>query len=158
MMPLRGRGAGFVKITRDRTEQHQAGELLREKEQRFRLLATSIPQLVFLTRPDGDRTWPSPQWIAFTGLIFERDTVYFSENRQNRPNRQNTWTNKDIRLAVAVPKGMLRGGFACCARRECGAAEQRDEVRRLLNYLVGASEQRYRKGEIKHLGCFEIYH
>jgi PAS domain S-box-containing protein len=68
MMPLRGRDAGFVKITRDRTEQHQAGERLREKEQRFRLLATSIPQLVFLTRPDGNRTWPSPQWIAFTGL------------------------------------------------------------------------------------------
>jgi len=71
MMPLRGKGAGFVKITRDRTEQHQASERLRENEQRFRLLATSIPQLVFLTRPDGDRTWPSPQWIEFTGLSFE---------------------------------------------------------------------------------------
>jgi PAS domain S-box-containing protein len=71
MMPLKSRGAGFVKITRDRTEQHQAGELLREQEQRFRLLATSIPQLVFLTRPDGNRTWPSPQWIAFTGLGFD---------------------------------------------------------------------------------------
>jgi PAS domain S-box-containing protein len=71
MMPLRGGGAGFVKITRDRTEQHQAGERLRENEQRFRLLASSIPQLVFLTRPDGERTWPSPQWIAFTGVGFD---------------------------------------------------------------------------------------
>jgi PAS domain S-box-containing protein len=68
MMPLKGNLAGFVKITRDRTEQHEAGERLRENEERFRLLATSIPQLVFLTRPDGNRTWPSPQWIAFTGL------------------------------------------------------------------------------------------
>ena len=71
MMPLKAVDAGFVKITRDRTEQHRAGERLRENEQRFRLLATSVPQLVFLTRPDGDRTWPSPQWIAFTGLGFE---------------------------------------------------------------------------------------
>jgi PAS domain S-box-containing protein len=71
LMPLRGGDAGFVKITRDRTEQHQAGERLLESEQRFRLLATSIPQLVFLTRADGDRTWASPQWIAFTGLGFE---------------------------------------------------------------------------------------
>src|SRR3954452_8459181 len=71
LMPLRNEGAGFVKITRDRTEQHQAAERLRENEQRFRLLATSIPQLVFLTRPDGHRTWPSPQWIAFTGLGFD---------------------------------------------------------------------------------------
>jgi PAS domain S-box-containing protein len=71
MMPLKAGHAGFVKITRDRTEQHQAGERVRENEQRFRLLATSVPQLVFLTRPDGDRTWPSPQWIAFTGLSFD---------------------------------------------------------------------------------------
>src|SRR3954452_19592455 len=68
MMPLKVGHAGFVKITRDRTEQHQASERLRENEERFRLLATSVPQLVFLTRPDGDRTWPSPQWIDFTGL------------------------------------------------------------------------------------------
>src|SRR5215212_5678317 len=67
LMPLK-KDAGYVKITRDRTEKHQAEERVRESEQRFRLLATSIPQLVFLTQPDGSRTWPSPQWIAFTGL------------------------------------------------------------------------------------------
>jgi len=55
----------------DRTDQHRAEQRLRENEERFRLLATSIPQLVFLTRPDGDRTWGSPQWIAFTGLSLE---------------------------------------------------------------------------------------
>jgi PAS domain S-box-containing protein len=70
LMPLR-RDTGFFKIARDRTEQHQAEERLRESEQRFRLLASSIPQLVFLTRPDGSRTWPSPQWIAFTGVGFD---------------------------------------------------------------------------------------
>jgi PAS domain S-box-containing protein len=70
-MPLKS-GAGFLKIARDRTEQHQAGERLRDSEERFHLLATSIPQLVFLTRPNGDRTWPSPQWIAFTGLGFDQ--------------------------------------------------------------------------------------
>jgi len=59
---------GFVKIVRDRTPQHLANTALRESEERFRLLATSIPQLVFRTLPDGDRTWGSPQWIEFTGL------------------------------------------------------------------------------------------
>ena len=69
---MRGRGApgqqGFVKIVRDRTEQHRAEQALRRNEERFRVLATSIPQLVFRTRPDGQRSWASPQWIAFTGL------------------------------------------------------------------------------------------
>jgi PAS domain S-box-containing protein len=68
MMPLRSPGEGFVKIVRDRTEHHRAEEALREREERFRLLATSVPQLVFRTAPDGGRSWASPQWIDFTGL------------------------------------------------------------------------------------------
>jgi PAS domain S-box-containing protein len=94
MMPLRGDAVGFVKITRDRTEQHKAGERLRENEQRFRLLATSIPQLVFLTRPDGDRTWPSPQWIDFTGVGFA-DSLGFgwleAIHPDDREATQNAW-------------------------------------------------------------------
>jgi len=70
MMPLK-EGSGFVKITRDRTEQRHANDQLRENEERFRLLATSIPQLVFRSLHDGVRTWGSPQWIDFTGLSFE---------------------------------------------------------------------------------------
>lgn len=67
MMPLKD-GIGFVKILRDRTEQHQVQERLRENEERFRLLATSIPQLVFRSRSSGQRTWGSPEWEMFTGL------------------------------------------------------------------------------------------
>lgn len=70
LMPLNS-GDGFLKIARDRTEQHRAEERLRENEERFRILATSIPQLVFRTRPSGERTWPSPQWIEFTGLSLD---------------------------------------------------------------------------------------
>jgi PAS domain S-box-containing protein len=68
LMPLREPRAGFVKILRDRTEQHEAEAQLRQSEERFRLLATNIPQLVFRSQADGNRTWPSPQWISFTGL------------------------------------------------------------------------------------------
>jgi PAS domain S-box-containing protein len=68
MMPLADRVQGFVKILRDRTEQHRAEEQLLENEERFRVLAVSIPQLVFRTKPTGDRTWGSPQWSVFTGL------------------------------------------------------------------------------------------
>lgn len=67
-MPLRNGEKGFVKIVRDRTDRHLAYERLRESEERFRILATGIPQLVFRTKWDGSRTWGSPQWIDFTGL------------------------------------------------------------------------------------------
>jgi len=71
LMRLKRPAQGYVKITRDRSEQHAAEERLQEREERFRLLATSIPQLVFRTRSDGYRTWPSPQWVEFTGLSFD---------------------------------------------------------------------------------------
>lgn len=71
VMPLRNGGRGFVKIVRDRTERRLADEQMRESEERFRTLATSIPQLVFRTRWDGARTWGSPQWIDFTGLSLD---------------------------------------------------------------------------------------
>jgi PAS domain S-box-containing protein len=68
LMPLHDHVDSFAKILRDRTEHHQAEERLRENEARFRLLATSIPQLVFRSRGTGERTWGSPQWEEFTGL------------------------------------------------------------------------------------------
>src|SRR4051794_40784682 len=71
LMPLAIPALGFVKILRDRTEGHRTEARLRESEERFRLLATSIPQLVFRTRDDGWRTGGSPQWIEFTGLSLQ---------------------------------------------------------------------------------------
>jgi PAS domain S-box-containing protein len=68
LMQLEDRSQGFTKILRDRTEHHLAEESVRLSEERFRLLATNIPQLVFRGLSDGSRTWPSPQWIDFTGL------------------------------------------------------------------------------------------
>src|SRR4051812_36507932 len=93
LMPLRG-APGFVKIARDRSEQHHVEECLRENEERFRLLATSIPQLVFLTRPDGNRTWGSPQWIAFTGLSLEESLKFGwldAVHPDDRANTQAAW-------------------------------------------------------------------
>jgi len=67
LMPLRA-GDGFVKIMRDRTAQHAKEIELRESEARFRMLATSIPQLVFRSHGDGARSWGSPQWEVYAGL------------------------------------------------------------------------------------------
>ena len=71
MMRLEDPSLGFIKILRDRTGQHLAERRVHDSEKRFRLLATNIPQLVFCSRADGNRTWPSPQWIEFTGLDTE---------------------------------------------------------------------------------------
>lgn len=57
---------------RDLSERHAIQEQVRRSEAEFRLLATSLPQLVFRCRPDGARTWASPQWSAYSGCPFDR--------------------------------------------------------------------------------------
>jgi len=76
LMPLTDGRAGFVKILRDLTAHHAAEKQLRENEERFRVLATNIPQLVFRSRPTGERTWGSPQWIEFTGLNLDQSLQF----------------------------------------------------------------------------------
>ncbi|MBV9813243.1 MAG: PAS domain S-box protein [Acetobacteraceae bacterium] len=70
LMRIAEQDRGFVKILRDRTSQHRAEQQLRASEEMFRVLATNIPQLVFRSRSNGDRTWASPQWSIFSGLAF----------------------------------------------------------------------------------------
>jgi PAS domain S-box-containing protein len=66
MVPLRGED-GFLKIMRDRTKERLAQVALEQSERRFRTLAEHIPQLVWRSARLGHRTWPSPQWIEYTG-------------------------------------------------------------------------------------------
>ncbi|GCE46112.1 PAS domain S-box-containing protein [Thermosporothrix hazakensis] len=56
---------------RDITERKQAEKALRKAEARLRFLAESMPQKVFIARPDGSIDYVNPQWYDFTGLPAE---------------------------------------------------------------------------------------
>ena len=63
-MPLADGTAGFVKILRDRSAQHRAEEELRESEERFRVLATNIPQLVSARKQMASAPGPFPNGLS----------------------------------------------------------------------------------------------
>lgn len=68
--PIRGtekRILGVVLVFRDVTERRQTEELLRESEARFRQVADTMPQIVWVTRPDGYHEYYNRRWYDYIG-------------------------------------------------------------------------------------------
>ena len=63
-----GNLTGFTKVLRDLTERKQFEERLYESQMFFRMLAESLPQLVWTCRADGECDYLSPQWVSYTGI------------------------------------------------------------------------------------------
>ncbi|MEO8630364.1 MAG: PAS domain S-box protein, partial [Betaproteobacteria bacterium] len=73
--PLRGpSGAvvGLIGISRNITDRKATEELLRESEQRFRLLAESLPQLIWTCDARGQCDFFNRQWVEYTGSPADR--------------------------------------------------------------------------------------
>lgn len=59
--------AAFINITALKNVQKH----LRESERKFSQLANAIPQLSWISRPDGFRIWFNERWYEFTGTTFD---------------------------------------------------------------------------------------
>ena len=54
------------------TEQlREQNEQLRASEEDFRTLAESVPQIVWMTEPEGKNTYFNQQWVDYTGMTLE---------------------------------------------------------------------------------------
>ncbi len=64
-----GRPKYFISVVDDITERKQAEAALTESEQRFRLLADTIPHIVWVLRPDGSVEYANRRWQDYTGIV-----------------------------------------------------------------------------------------
>ncbi len=62
---------GLSIVFRDVTERRRRDDLLRENERRFRTLAEALPQLVWITGPDGAVTYFNRRWYDTIGTTPE---------------------------------------------------------------------------------------
>ncbi|GHO55972.1 PAS domain S-box protein [Ktedonobacter robiniae] len=73
-MPVRNEAGQIVKwfgTCTDIDEQKQTEQRLKESEEQFRVLVETVPQLVWVARPDGQHEYMNQHWCDYTGLTLE---------------------------------------------------------------------------------------
>jgi PAS domain S-box-containing protein len=64
---------GASKIARDITDRRRAEQVLRESEERFRLVANTAPVLIWMSGTDKLCTFFNQGWLSFTGRSMEQE-------------------------------------------------------------------------------------
>jgi PAS domain S-box-containing protein len=82
-----GRFEGYIGSCVDITPQKQMEDALRRSEDDFRILANSIPQLVWMADRNGSVVWFNQPWFDYTGTTLEQvrgtgwQTIYHPDHR-----------------------------------------------------------------------------
>ncbi len=69
---LHGRIEGIFVLAVDVTEQVLIRREIETREEQFRVLADSIPQLAWMANADGSLTWYNRRWYEYTGTTLEQ--------------------------------------------------------------------------------------
>jgi len=67
-----GRTDGILTHAVDITDQVRTRLEIETREEQFRVLADSIPQLAWMANPDGSIFWYNRRWYEYTGTTFEK--------------------------------------------------------------------------------------
>ncbi len=78
-------------VLNDVSERHETEDRLRERMQEFRTLAEAMPQIVWITRPDGWTTYFSPQWMDYTGLSLAESLGHGWNKPFHADDQQRAW-------------------------------------------------------------------
>jgi len=86
-----GRIVRSVGMVHDITNRHNVEEALKKSENEFHSLAESMPQIVWITRPDGWNIYFNQQWVAYTGLTLEESYGHGWNKPFHPDDQQRAW-------------------------------------------------------------------
>ncbi|SHO52334.1 PAS domain S-box-containing protein [Desulfopila aestuarii DSM 18488] len=86
-----GKIAAGIVVFNDITERKQYEEALASSEKEFRQLAEAMPQIVWITRPDGWNIYFNQQWVDYTGLTLEESYGHGWNIPFHPEDRQRAW-------------------------------------------------------------------
>ncbi|WP_166679022.1 PAS domain-containing protein [Paraburkholderia sp. BL6665CI2N2] len=69
----------------------EAVRALQDSEQQYRDLTEALPQLLWLTRPDGWHVYFNQKWCAYTGLTLEESNGHGWNHAFHPDDRQRAW-------------------------------------------------------------------
>lgn len=106
-----GAPKAILEINRDITQRKRAQEALATRERDFRSLAEAMPQIVWVTRPDGWNIYFNHQWVDYTGLSLD-ESYGHGWNKPFHPDDQrrawDAWQNAVNHLATYSLECRLR--------------------------------------------------
>ncbi len=100
-----------VREAESRHQRRRAEEALRTSEAEFHTLAEAVPQIVWITRPNGRPTYLNHHWMDYTGLSLEK-SLGIAWIRRLHPDEQQlaraAWKQAVATASTYVVEGRLR--------------------------------------------------
>jgi PAS domain S-box-containing protein len=101
-----------IGVVTDITDKQRSAAELRRSEEEFRTLAESMPQIVWIARPDGGNVYCNQQWVDYTGLTLA-ETCDDGWNLPFHPDDQERalegWQHARVNGGIFSVESRLRG-------------------------------------------------
>lgn len=91
VVPLQGKDGTVLVSHANITVRKAAEEALRQSENEFHVLAESMPQIVWATRPDGWTVYFNQRWVDYTGLSLEESYGHGWNKPFHPDDQQRAW-------------------------------------------------------------------
>ena len=165
---IRGRVIGvgelrFVGVATDLTAQREAERLSVDNENRFHVLADTMPQMVWSTRADGHDDYYNARWYEFTGVLPDSADGDAWSALLHPDDRERAWTEWRHSLATGAPYEVeyrLRqhdGVYRWCLGHATPMRDERGEIVRWFGTCTDIHETR-QAAEERELVAHELSH